>query len=197
MVENGQGSDRGHHSMETLMREVKPGIGIDIPGFGELHIKAVCSDYTGTLSCEGKLIAGVKKRLHELGRMVDIHVVTSDTRKTAHAELASLRRERWVILKDEIEPDDHDVFKRDYIQGLGIDMKHVAIFGNGRNDRLWLNEVKDKGGLAIAVDVGEGCAVEAMMNANVFVTGITNALDLLLDQKRVIGTLRTKGDKHA
>jgi CTP:molybdopterin cytidylyltransferase MocA len=40
-------------------------------------------------------------------------------------------------------------------------------------------------------------AVEAMMNANVFVTGITNALDLLLDQKRVIGTLRTEGDKHA
>jgi hypothetical protein len=35
-----------------------------------------------------------------------------------------------------------------------------------------------------------------MMNANVFVTGITNALDLLLDEKRVIGTLRMKGDRQ-
>ena len=71
--------------------------------------------------------------------------------------------------------------------------KHVVIFGNGRNDSLWLKEVRDNHGLAIAVDVGEGCAVEAMMNENVFVTGITNALDVLLDEKRVIGTLRTKG----
>ena len=75
-------------------------------------------------------------------------------------------------------------------------MKHVVTFGNGRNDSLWLKEVRDNHGLAIAVDVGEGCAVEAMMNANVFVTGITNALDLLLDEKRVIGTLRTKGNRQ-
>ena len=174
------------------MREVKPGIGIDIPGFGELHIKAVCCDYTGTLSCEGELINGVKKRLRELGRVVDIHIVTSDTRDTADRELEPLTREGLVTLRDQIELDDHDRFKRDYVKKLGIDMKHVAIFGNGRNDRLWLNEVKDKGGLAIAVDVGEGCAVEAMMNATVFVADIMNALDLLLDKDRVIGTLRTK-----
>ena len=185
------------YSMEKLMREAKPGIRINIPGFGELHIKAICSDYTGTLSCEGKLISGVKKRLRELGRVVDIHIVTSDTRKTARRELEPLTREGSVTLRDQIELDDHDRFKRDYAKKLGIDMKHVAIFGNGRNDMKWLEEVKEKGGLAIAVDVGEGCAVEAMMNANVFVTGITNALDLLLDEKRVIGTLRTKGDKHA
>jgi hypothetical protein len=41
------------------------------------------------------------------------------------------------------------------------------------------------------VDVGEGCAVEAMANAHVFVVGITSALDLLLDAKRLVGTLRT------
>jgi len=28
----------------------------------------------------------------------------------------------------------------------------------------------------------------------VFVSGITNALDLLLDEKRIVGTLRTEGD---
>jgi hypothetical protein len=52
----------------------------------------------------------------------------------------------------------------------------------------------DAGGLSIAVDVGEGCAIEAMMNASVFVVGIQNALDRLLDHKRIVGTLRTKGD---
>jgi hypothetical protein len=38
---------------------MKSGIRIDIPGFGRLHIQAVCSDYTGTLSRKGALIDGV------------------------------------------------------------------------------------------------------------------------------------------
>jgi soluble P-type ATPase len=170
---------------------MKSGISIDIPGFGHLHIEAICSDYTGTLSREGELIRGVSKRLRWLGELVDIHVVTSDTRKTARKQLAHLS----VTLHDRITSDEHDVFKRDYLSELGVDLKHIAVFGNGRNDRLWLAAVRDAGGLAIAIDVGEGCAVDAMMSANVFVADIGNALDLLLDRKRLIGTLRTKGDK--
>jgi hypothetical protein len=36
-----------------------------------------------------------------------------------------------------------------------------------------------------------------MTNANVFVADIGSALDLLLDSKRIIATLRTKGDSRA
>ena len=169
---------------------MKSGIRIDIPGFGHLHIQAICSDYTGTLSCEGQLIDGVRERLLQLARLVDIHVVTSDTRKTASRQLEGLP----VTLHDKITSDDHDEFKRDYLTTLGVDRKSIAVFGNGRNDRLWLAAVRDAGGLAIAVDVGEGCAVEAMLSASVFVVGIRSALDLLLDGKRMVGTLRTKGD---
>jgi len=53
-----------------------------------------------------------------------------------------------------------------------------------------LKAVKEGGGLAIAVDNGEGCAVDALLNANVFVTGAANALDLLLDPVRLKATLR-------
>ena len=173
---------------------MKSGIRIDIPGFGQLHIRVICSDYTGTLSCQGKLIDGVAQRLRQLAKLVDIHVVTSDTRKTARKQLKGLP----IALHDEITSDDHDVFKRDYLTTLGTTLgiapKSIAVFGNGRNDRLWLAAVRDAGGLAIAVDVGEGCAVEAMASATLFVVGIRNALDLLLDSKRIVGTLRTKGD---
>ncbi|HZR75921.1 hypothetical protein [Bradyrhizobium sp.] len=167
---------------------MKSGIRLNIPGFGHLHIEAICSDYTGTLCLRGELIDGVSARLRRLAELVDIHVVTSDTRKTARKQLADLP----VTLHDEIASDAHDAFKRDYIAGLGIGLDHIAVFGNGRNDRLWLAVVRDAGGLAIAVDVGEGCAVEAMTSASVFVAGIANALDLLLDPKGLIGTLRTK-----
>jgi soluble P-type ATPase len=94
-------------------------------------------------------------------------------------------------LVDEIPTAEHDEYKRDYLRKLGLSSNQVVVLGNGRNDRLWLKEVRDAGGLAIAVDVGEGCAMEAMTNAHVFVVGITSALDLLLDEKRLVGTLRT------
>ena len=57
----------------------------------------------------------------------------------------------------------------------------------------WLLAVKHARGLSVAVDGGEGCATDAIINASVFVTGSANALDLLLDQHRAVGTLRTQG----
>jgi soluble P-type ATPase len=166
----------------------KGGIHIDIPGYATLHIKAMCSDYTGTLSQSGKLIGGVRERLCQLSQILDIHVVTSDTRKTARAQLHDVP---LTALVDEIPVARHDEYKRDYLNGLGVSLNQVVVLGNGRNDRLWLKEVRDAGGLTIAVDAGEGCATEAMTNAHVFVFGITSALDLLLDEKRLVGTLRT------
>ena len=173
----------------------KRGIDIVIPGFGELRTKVVCSDYTGTLSCEGKLIRGVRQRLRRLASVVDIHIVTSDTRKTAGRELATLTQTRRLTLVDASPSKmDHAAFKLAYIENLEVALAEIAVFGNGRNDVKWLKAVNDAGGLAVAVDVGEGCATDAIINANVFVSGITNALDLLLDKHRIIGTLRTASD---
>jgi hypothetical protein len=53
-----------------------------------------------------------------------------------------------------------------------------------------LKTVKERGGLAIAVENGEGCAMDAMLNANLFLVGATNALDLLLDSDCCKATLR-------
>ena len=50
--------------------------------------------------------------------------------------------------------------------------------------------VKEAGGLAIAVENGEGCALDAILNANVFVAGAVNAFDLLLEPTRLRATLR-------
>jgi soluble P-type ATPase len=165
----------------------KPGIQISIPSFGELDIRTICSDFTGTLSLGGKLAVGVAPRLQELAKLVDVHVVTSDTNNTAKEELDGLP-----VLLHRIESDKpHHEYKRDFVLKQGLQPRNVAVFGNGRNDRLWLNLVKEAGGLAIAVDVGEGCAVEAIENAHLFVSGIDRALDLLLHTNRVKATLRS------
>ncbi|MBV8751570.1 MAG: hypothetical protein JO328_01775 [Hyphomicrobiales bacterium] len=93
--------------------------------------------------------------------------------------------------EDEIPSGKHDEYKRDYLTRLGLPLNQIVVLGNGRNERSWLKDVRDGGGLAIAVDAGEGCAIDALTNAHVFVVGIISTLDLLLDEKRLVGTLRT------
>jgi soluble P-type ATPase len=161
----------------------KPGISSDIPGFGTVTIIHIISDYTGTLACNGKLAAGVRERLMRLAELVDIHVITADSFGTAAAELAGLP-----IIRKKLKGPNEDVQKLRYATQL--DLRCLASFGNGNNDRLHLKAVKEAGGLAIAVENGEGCAVDAILNANLLVFGAANALDLLLEPIRLRATLR-------
>jgi soluble P-type ATPase len=160
----------------------KRGISIEIPGFGERRIHSIVSDYTGTLSCGGKLTHGVRKQLHTLLDSVDIRVVTSDSYGTAADEL------RGIVSPYILKEERHDVEKQEYVKKF--DPEHVAAFGNGNNDRLLLRTVKQAGGLAIAVDNGEGCALDALMSAHLFVMGAVNALNLLLEPRSCKATLR-------
>ena len=161
----------------------KPGIAIDIPGLGKLQINAILSDYTGTLAFSGRLVTGIKDRLLRLAQLVDIHVVTADSFGTAEKELKGLP-----LVCKRLEGEKEDVQKRRYAEELNP--RYVASFGNGNNDRLHMKAVKEAGGLSIAVENGEGCALDAILNANVFVAGAVNAFDLLLEPTRLRATLR-------
>ena len=161
----------------------KTGITVEIPGFGKVQINAILSDYTGTLAFGGKLSPGVRDRLMRLAQLVDIHVLTADSFGTAEAELKGLP-----LVCRRLEGAGEDVQKQRYAAELKPGC--LASFGNGNNDRLHLKIVKEAGGLAVAVDNGEGCALDAILNANLFVAGAVNALDLLLEPTRLRATLR-------
>jgi len=161
----------------------KPGIAIDIPGFGKLQIDAVLTDYTGTLSFAGKLSPGVKDGLVQLAQLVDIHVITADSFGTAEKELQGLP-----LICRKLEGPGEDLQKQRYATELNP--RCLASLGNGNNDRLHMKLVKEAGGLTIAVDNGEGCAHEALRHASIFVAGAANALDLLLEPARLRATLR-------
>jgi len=162
----------------------KPGILIDVPGWGQRDIRHVISDYTGTLSCGGRLVPGAEDRLRRLQELVDIHIVSADTFGTAREQLAAIPLAVVILIGE-----GHDRQKRDYLKNHNLDPRHVAAFGNGNNDRLLLQAVKNQG-LAIALDNGEGCAVDAILNADLSIVGIVNALDLLLEPTRCKATLR-------
>jgi soluble P-type ATPase len=160
----------------------KPGIAIDIPGFGRRVIRTVISDYTGTLSRRGKLAPGVRSRLRRLLRLVDLEIITADSYGTARQQL------KGIAVSHMLKRKRHDIEKRDFVRRYNL--RYVAAFGNGNNDRLLLHAVRKGGGIAIAVDNGEGCAVDALLHANLFVTGAANALDLLLNPTACKATLR-------
>lgn len=161
----------------------KPGIVVDIPGFGKCFILHIVSDYTGTHSCGGRMTDAVKDALRKLSNLVDIHILTSDTFGTVRKELDGIPVSIHIL-----EGAEHDVKKAEYVKRVGA--PSAAAFGNGNNDRLLLKTVKESGGLAIAVDNGEGCALDTILNSNLFIHGSENALTLLLDVNRLKATLR-------
>lgn len=163
----------------------KPGIEITIPFFATpLIIKRIVSDYTGTLSFDRKLVLGVGDQLRSLSERVDIHVLSADSSGTASDELAGLP----LTLEIYKYPGRHNILKQ--IHAEQNNPSQIAAFGNGNNDELLLKTVREAGGLAVAVDNGEGCSVLAIQNANIFIGGIVNALDLLLHPTRCKATLR-------
>ncbi len=152
---------------------------IDIPGFGAVKLLHLVTDFTGTLSFNGKLIPGVKERLIKISEFLEIHVLTSDTFGTALTETEGIPCKTHVL-----EGEYHDLQKEEYVEKLGAGS--AVAFGNGNNDRKMLRTAR----IGIAVTEGEGCAVDILMAGEIHVTSINNGLDLLLYPKRLKATLR-------
>jgi len=75
--------------------------------------------------------------------------------------------------------------KRDSVRAHGSES--AACIGNGRNDRMMLEEAA----LGIVVVQEEGAAVEAVEEADVVCTDIPGALKRLTNTRRLIATLRS------
>lgn len=152
---------------------------IDIPGFGSVRLEHVVSDFTGTLSVDGRLLTGVKERLNNIAELLKVHILTADTFGRAQSELEGINCEIHILTGE-----NHDVQKEEYVTKLGAE--GVVAFGNGNNDRKMLKAAK----IGIAVTEGEGCAVDAIMAANIHVRSAVDGLDLLLNRLRCKATLR-------
>lgn len=152
---------------------------IDIPGFGLLRLEHLVSDFTGTLSLDGRLLPGVREQLNKIAEFLKIHILTADTFGKAREELEGINCEIHILIDE-----NHDVQKEEYVKKLGPE--GVVAFGNGNNDRKMLKAAR----LGIAVSQGEGCATDAIMAADIHVTSANIGLDLLLHPKRCKATLR-------
>jgi soluble P-type ATPase len=153
---------------------------LEIPGFGTLRLEHLVLDYNGTLAVDGRPLPGVKTRLKRLARSLRIHVVTADTFGKARSGLAGVDCRLEILQRG-----GEDRAKAAYVRRL--DPSRVACVGNGRNDRLMLRVAA----LGIAVVQAEGVSAEAAAAADLLVRSVTDALELFLQPRRLMASLRS------
>lgn len=129
---------------------------IDIPDFGHLQLEHLVMDYNGTLAVGGEPVHGVRERVAELSKHVQVHVITADTFGRVQARL-----EGWACSVKILGQEDQVGQKLTFVQELGTD-KCVCI-GNGRNDRMML----ENAALGLAVMLEEGTSRESLLSADI------------------------------
>lgn len=153
---------------------------IDIPDFGALRLAHLVLDYNGTLACDGRLLPEVLQTLRELTPQLQLHVVTADTYGDAGRQLKDFPCQLHIL-----QQARQNEAKREYVRQLGA--SNCVCIGNGRNDQMMLQDAA----LGIAVMQVEGCAAACLASADIVVTDILTALNLLRNPKRLLATLRS------
>jgi soluble P-type ATPase len=154
-------------------------IRITVPGRGSHTIEDLILDLNGTISVDGRLVRGVKEKLRELSRELEITIVTADTNRNAESLLADLP-----VRIHTIRENQESEQKLAVVLEKGKE-KTVSI-GNGCNDVSMLRE----SAIGICVVGKEGASPEALVASDVVVPSINDALDLLLKPHRLRATLR-------
>ena len=152
---------------------------IDIPNYNKLEIKNIILDYNGTLASGGKVLDDTKELLEKLCKEYKVYVITADTFGTVKEELKSFDLEVVVLTSS-----NHTKEKADFVSSLGA--KNSVAIGNGNNDEKMLKTAQ----LSIAIVASEGCATKTLLASDITCTDIKDALNLLINTKSLIATLR-------
>ena len=152
-------------------------IEVEIPGRGQFRLAHAVFDVNGTLALDGELLPGVAERMAALQEKLTVHMLTADTHGRQAAIDAALGMQATIIKRGAVE-------KSAYVLQLGADQ--VTAIGNGANDALMMQTAV----ISIAVLGPEGLAVPALTAADLVAASITDALDLLLNPRRLVATMR-------
>ncbi|MEJ5285873.1 MAG: HAD family hydrolase, a [Candidatus Kapaibacterium sp.] len=154
-------------------------IEFEVPGLRKFQLKNLVLDYNGTIAFDGELIPGVEKLLSELSKQLKIYIVTADTFNKVKDFQNLIEAEVHIL-----PPEDQIKLKADFVEILGQDS--TVVIGNGANDSKMLKV----SALGIAVIGKEGASSKTLQNADIVCNSIEDALNLLLNPKLIIATLR-------
>ncbi|MBW2174572.1 MAG: ATPase P [Deltaproteobacteria bacterium] len=151
---------------------------IAVPGFGSVELENLVLDLNGTLTESGDFIPGVVDYLERLkAKGFKVYVLSADTRGVLQQTF-------------ELSPDIEAVVtetsedKKRFVESIGAET--TVCVGNGNIDVEMFKVAK----LSICTVQAEGAATKAVLHADIVVTHISHALEVLLDPDKLIATLR-------
>jgi len=154
-------------------------IELNIPGRGLIQLQHLVCDVNGTLAVDGQLLDGVKQRLSTLRDRLTLHLLTADT----HGK-QDIIDQQLGLRAVHIQPGNEAEQKENYVKKLGAGT--IVAIGQGANDAGMLRTAA----LGICVLSPEGTAVETLMEADLVVSNIYEALEILEKPLRIVATLR-------
>jgi len=151
---------------------------IDVPGYGSVELKNVVLDLNGTVTESGDFIPGVLDDLEALrADGLKIYILSGDTRGNLGQTFEHASGVETVVTKTAQE-------KRTFVESIGPE--HTVCVGNGNIDIEMFKVAK----LSICTVQAEGATIKAMLHADIVVTHVKHAIEILLDPDKLIATLR-------
>jgi len=151
---------------------------ITVPGWGSAELENLVLDLNGTLTESGDFIPGVVDYLEKMrAGGFRIYVLSGDTRGVLTKGFEHPEGVETVITGTADE-------KRDFVESIGAE--RTVCIGNGNIDVEMFKAAR----LSICTIQAEGATLQAMLAADIVVTHINHALEILLDPSKMIATLR-------
>lgn len=154
-------------------------IELNIPGRGQIELEHLVCDVNGTLAVDGKLQDGLVRVISTLKDRLNIHLLTADMHSKQEIIDHQLNLEAV-----RIHPGEETAHKAAYVEQLGA--SRVVAIGQGANDAGMLKVAR----IGICIFSPEGVAVETLQAADLVVSDINTALELLEKPLRLVASLR-------
>lgn len=153
---------------------------IIIPNYKTVIVTNIVLDYNGTIAKDGVLKDEIKPLLERLSKAYTVHVITADTFGSVQTQLKD-----YDVSVKILNSDDHTLEKATFIDKLNAE--NTVAIGNGNNDALMI----EQSAIGIAILGDEGCSTQTLLKSDITCKSIQDALELFLNTKRLIATLRS------
>lgn len=152
---------------------------IEIPNYKSIKLVHIVLDYNGTIAKDGVLKDEAKTILPLLTSKYKVHVITADTFGSVDNELKG-----FDVTVKVLQSENHTLEKANYVKSLNATT--CAAIGNGNNDAQMIELAE----IGITIIGDEGCSTKSMMKSDLVCKSISDGLELFLNTKRLIATLR-------
>lgn len=148
------------------------------PGQNPLEIEYLLIDFEGTLATDRRINPKAKDKINLLSKKTKIYIFVQTEKDIALKSLKNTKAEIIFVSEDKASEEKVNFIRQ-------VKPENTVVIGNGKSD---VHIIKESA-LSFCVTGREGAFKEALVNADIIVNDIIDALDFLLKPLRQKATL--------